>query len=361
MQAPRLKPTVDVRRTGDGRILVLRADITGEDIELEGEVAWIGRFLELLDGCHNVESLRGALARDGYRADEATIEEALGELVDAGLVDDAGADDLLDPYVADRYSRQLAYFADLASVPGAAAAAQARLGEATVCVLGVGGLGSWAAYGLACAGIGCLRLVDGDRLELSNLNRQVLYSEAAIGAPKAEIAARRLREFAERSQVEPLVRRLATFSDVADVIAGADLVIDGADAPAHHIDRWVNDACFAAGVPYIAMSQSPPRLRVGPLYVPGRTGCYRCLEQCYRESFADYDLLAGQAPSTSIASTFGAACGAVGSLVASESVHFLTGLSEPATLGRALIVDLRDFATVWQDVQARPGCPVCAT
>jgi bacteriocin biosynthesis cyclodehydratase domain-containing protein len=360
MIAPRLKPTVDVRRTADGRILILRADLNGQDMELEGDSAWIGRFLELLDGRRGPEDLQAALAEDGYRATSATVHEALDELASAGLIDDAASDRILDGYTAERYSRQLAYFADLTDRSGGAAVAQQRLSQASVCILGVGGLGSWAAYGLACAGVGHLILVDGDRLELSNLNRQVLYSEAALGGSKAELAAQRLQAFSERATVEPIVRRLASLDDVSDVIAGADLVIDAADSPAHLIDRWVNQACFAAEVPYIAMSQSPPKIRIGPLYAPGQTGCYHCLEQNYRDCFADYDLLAESAPTSSIAATFGAACGAVGSLVAAEAVHFLTGLTTPTALACAITFDLRDLTSVSTPVRQRADCPVCA-
>ena len=136
-------------------------------------------------------------------------------------------------------------------------------------VLGVGGLGGWAALALACCGVGEMWLVDGDRVEASNLNRQILYTEADIGLLKVEAAAARLRAFNSAMRITATARRLESQAEIADFIDGADVVIDAADWPAHDIERWCNSACFEAGIPYITMSHFPPIARVGPLYVPG--------------------------------------------------------------------------------------------
>ena len=102
-----------------------------------------------------------------------------------------------------RYDRQLRYFGDLA--PGATPPSeyQRRLREARVALLGLGGLGSWAAYALACCGVGELVLVDGDRVEESNFNRQILYRERDIGRLKAEAAAEALAAFNSACRLTP--------------------------------------------------------------------------------------------------------------------------------------------------------------
>ena len=135
-------------------------------------------------------------------------------------------------------------------------------------VLGVGGLGGSAALWLASVGIGEMWLIDGDRIEPSNLNRQVLFGEAEIGQLKVEVAARRLREFNPALRVTTEARRLESEEDIAKFIAGSDVVVDAADWPAHDIERWCNAACFAAGIPYITMSHFPPVARVGPALRP---------------------------------------------------------------------------------------------
>src|SRR3954463_3142562 len=89
-------------------------------------------------------------------------------------------------------------------------------------------------------------------------------------------------------------RRLESQDDIAEFIAGSDVVIDAADWPAHEIERWCNSACFEAGTPYITMSHFPPVARVGPLYVPGETGCYICQEISYRRDYPLFDIAVEQ-------------------------------------------------------------------
>ena len=169
-----------------------------------------------------------------------------------------------------RFDRQLRYFSDVA-IGHTPSQCQSKLEDARVAILGVGGLGGWSALTLACCGIGEMLLVDFDTVEVSNLNRQILYGESDIGRPKAGLAAERLDAFNSAMRVEVREERLDSEEAVAVAIDGYELVINAVDWPAHDIELWVNSACFAAGVPYIAMSHYPPIARVGPLYVPGET------------------------------------------------------------------------------------------
>ena len=116
---------------------------------------------------------------------------------------------------------------------------------------------------LACCGIGEMLLVDFDTVEISNLNRQVLYGEGDVGRPKAKLAAERLRTFNSAMRLKVLEERLDSEAAVAAAIDGYDLVVNAVDWPAHDIEVWVNSACFASGIPYIAMSHYPPIARVG--------------------------------------------------------------------------------------------------
>ena len=102
-------------------------------------------------------------------------------------------------------------------------------------------------------------------------------------------------------------------------------------------------------------------MRVGPLYVPGRTGCHACQEGAAREQFPLYDELERwrRARTPSTASTLGPASGLIGSMLAMEAVHLIGGLVAPATLGRGVAIDLRTLAVTTEDVVRRPDCPVC--
>jgi ribosomal protein S12 methylthiotransferase accessory factor len=147
---------------------------------------------------------------------------------------------------------------------------------------------------------------------------------------------------------------------VGEVVEGADFVVNGADWPAHDIERWVNAACFAAGVPAITMSHSPPVARVGPMYVPGLTGCFACQETTYRAAHPLYDeLVEDRRGRPSPAATLGPVCAFIGGQVALETLHQLTGLCAPASLGTAYVYDLRTMEVSREQVPRLPGCPVC--
>jgi bacteriocin biosynthesis cyclodehydratase domain-containing protein len=195
---------------------------------------------------------------------------------------------------------------------------------------------------------------------VSNLNRQILYSEADIGRPKVDAAAERLGAFNTSMRLEGRVERIDGEAAVAAAIDGYDLVIDAADWPAHEIEEWVNSACFAAGVPYITMSHFPPIARVGPLYVPGLTGCFACQISKYRREYPLFDAAIEQRRAQpSPAATLGPACGLIGGQVGLDAVHLLTGLAVPSTQGVGHIYDLRTMKVEREPVIPEPGCPVC--
>jgi molybdopterin-synthase adenylyltransferase len=349
---PRIKRTTEPISTPDGDLFLLRPSAEN-DIRIERPSEEDKRLLEALDGEHTVQQLEEEFG-------EKEVRDLIAQLHELEVVEDAADDDLLEPGELARFDRQLRYFSDVGSRDLAPSACQRRLREARVAVLGVGGLGGWSAWALACLGIGEMWLIDGDRVEESNLNRQILYTEADVGLLKVEAAAARLHAFNSRMKVTATARRLESQVEIADFIAGADVVIDAADWPAHDIERWCNAACFEAGIPYITMSHFPPIARVGPLYVPGQTGCFACQETAYRREYPLFDVAVEQRRALpSPAATLGPACGLIGGQIGLEVLHLLTGLSKPSTQGVAHIYDLRTMEVKREAVVPEPGCPVC--
>jgi bacteriocin biosynthesis cyclodehydratase domain-containing protein len=354
-----LKSTIEVLADGD-RLVLMRAGGRG-DIALDGDPRVVGELLTLLDGTREADAildlLRATVAPALTRAD---LDEAVGALRADGLVEDA-ADDArhLDAAGLERYDRQLRYFGDLAGVGVARAAAQARLEEATVAVLGLGGLGGMAATMLTVCGVGTIVGVDHDVVELSNLARQVLYGQDDLGDRKVDAAARRLVQLNARSRFRGIARRLDSTAAVAAAIDGADFVVAAVDWPADRISGWVNHACWAAGIPYVGMSQHPPLVRVGPTYLPGTTGCLACQEAAYRRRFPLFDAARAALSDSSPAATYAPACGLIGSLVANEAIAHLTGLAPVACAGRATVIDLTTLAVSHEDVPRDPDCRTC--
>jgi bacteriocin biosynthesis cyclodehydratase domain-containing protein len=335
----------------NGDLYLLRPS-AGTDIHIEDPDEEGRRLLAALDGKRTREQLV-----EEFGSNE--VGDLLAQLEELGVVEDASDDDLIAPEVMARFDRQLRYFSDITTGP-TASQCQERLANSRIAVLGVGGLGGWSALNLACVGVGEMLLVDFDRIELSNLNRQVLYGEAEIGRFKAEAAAERLEAFNSAIKLEPRVQKLDSEETIAETITGYDLVIDAADWPASDIEHWINSACFAAGIPYIAMSHFPPIARVGPLYVPGVTGCFVCQEAGYRRAYPLFDVaMEQQRGRESPAATLGPACGLIGGQIGLDVLHQLTGLAKPSTLGVGHIVDLRTMEVEREPVVPEPDCPVC--
>jgi bacteriocin biosynthesis cyclodehydratase domain-containing protein len=348
---PRIKRTTE-RMVAPGGDLFLMRPSAGADVHIENPDEAGLRLLDALDGSSEREELE-----ERFGVEE--VADLLAQLEELGLIEDAADDDLIADRVTERFDRQLRYFSDISTGP-TPSQCQARLEGARVVVLGVGGLGGWSAWSLACTGVGSMLLVDGDRVELSNLNRQTLYTEADIGRPKVETAAERLGAFNSSIELETVCERVDGEEGIAELIAGCDVVIDAADWPAHEIEQWVNNACFAAGVPYITMSHFPPIARVGPLYVPGETGCFACQVAGYRRSYPMFDTAIEQRRAKpSPAATLGPACALIGGQIGLDVLHLLTGLAEPSTLGTGHIYDLRTMNVEREEVVPEPNCPVC--
>ncbi|HEX5928465.1 MAG TPA: TOMM precursor leader peptide-binding protein [Solirubrobacterales bacterium] len=352
MRRPRIKRTTEPVVAPDGDVYLMRPSAEN-DIRIEKPNEEQRQLLEALDGEHTFEQLR-----ERFGAEE--VDNTIAQLQELEVVEDAADDDLIPAADLDRFDRQLRYFSDIGSSKLPPSDAQTRLRDAKVAVLGVGGLGGACARSLASVGVGEMWLIDGDRVELHNLNRQTLYTVADIGLLKVEVAAARLRAFNPQARITATARRLESQAEIADFIDGADVVIDAADWPAHDIERWCNSACFEAGVPYITMSHFPPVARTGPLYVPGRTGCFSCQEIAYRRQYPLFDVAVEERRAKPpVAATLGPACELISGQVGLEIMHLLTGLAEPSTLGVAHIIDLRTMKVEREEVVPEPECPVC--
>lgn len=240
----------------------------------------------------------------------------------------------------DRYSRQLL-------LPDIDVAGQDALAAATVLVVGLGGLGSPAALYLAAAGVGTLRLADGDQVELSNLQRQIAHTEAALGENKALSAARAVRAINHTVRVEAIEHHLDANS-MAEAVRGVDLVLDASDRFATRYA--LNRACVAAQLPLLSAAAIRLEGQLG-LFDTARGGpCYRCL---YPYGAADDRSLA-----CAESGVLGPVVGVLGSLQALEAIKYLVGM-EPSLRDAVLVLDLRNLSLQRLALGRRRGCPDC--
>ena len=350
-----LSDMVEAFPAADGAIYFLRGGTHAEHV-LDEPTELDRRALELL---HQPRTRTELLAEDGEAAGPE-LDELLEALDGLGLLDArAGAQAAGPPPLPGeamaRFDRQLPYLAAAGGVD-----AQRRLLEATVVILGCGALGSWTAAGLACAGVGRLVLVDDDRVELSNLNRQLLFRRSDVGRPKVEAAADALAAFDPQLEVVPVQRRVHGVADVEAVVAGADLIVATADDPPYAIERWINAVALARGIPHVSASQLPPFVRVGPLVRPGVTGCVSCQHLAARRAYPDHDALVRfRETHRRTATALGPLSALVGSVLSTDALHLLTGVARPATEGRALVIDSRDLSVEAEPVERDPDCELC--
>jgi sulfur-carrier protein adenylyltransferase/sulfurtransferase len=237
-----------------------------------------------------------------------------------------------------RYQRHLA----LAEI---GAAGQEKLKAARVLVVGAGGLGSPAALYLAAAGCGTLGLLDCDRVELSNLQRQVLFDSGAIAKPKAEAGRERLASLNPEIRVVAHALELKA-ANVRTVFGNYDLVIDGTDRLSTRY--LINDACVLLGLPLVSAAIHRFEGQV-MTYVPGRGPCYRCVFP----NAAD-----GMVANCAQAGVLGVLPGVLGALQATEAIKLITGTGEPL-VGRLLTYDALEMRFDEFRVARRPDCAVC--
>jgi molybdopterin-synthase adenylyltransferase len=242
-----------------------------------------------------------------------------------------------------RYSRHIL----LAEV---GATGQARLRAARVLVVGAGGLGSPLALYLAAAGVGTIGIVDHDRLELSNLQRQVAHTTARIGRNKADSAAEALAALNPLVRVETHARRMDAAA-ARDLIPRYDIVCDGTDNFATRF--LLGDACHLLGRPLVsaAVLRFEGQLSVFQGHQAGDAHpCHRCLHPDQPPE--------GLVPTCSEAGVLGAVTGVMGTLQATEVLKLILGIGETLS-GRLLLWDALDarFRTV--RLKRDPACALC--
>lgn len=220
---------------------------------------------------------------------------------------------------------------------------QQKLKRARVAMVGAGGLGAPAALYLAAAGVGELVLIDPDRVDRSNLQRQVLYREADLGRSKARSACEALADLNPNVSLVPLEARLGA-SNAAELLKGADLVLDGTDDFSTRF--CVNDACLELSIPLVSGAIGRWTGQVGVF--TGRP-CYRCL----------VPEVPPDAETCQAVGVVGALAGVIGSMMALEAVKVIAGAGE-ALQGRLLIYD--GLAGEGRTVRLAPdpNCPACA-
>jgi adenylyltransferase/sulfurtransferase len=222
-----------------------------------------------------------------------------------------------------------------------------KLRAAKVCVVGAGGIGNPVLNQLVGIGVGKIRVVDRDVIEITNLHRQHLYTDEDIGRVKVEAAADRLRKMNSSVEIEPVPTSVTKFT-AENIVQGFDLVIDALDS----VDaRYaLNDACIKHNIPLI-YAGALGMLGSVTTIIPNKTACLRCLFPALNEE---------EMPACSTEGVHPSILYLVGGIQVSEAVKILTG-QQPSLVNKLMYVDLNELSFEKVQIARQDECPACGT
>ncbi len=240
----------------------------------------------------------------------------------------------------DRYSRQI--MLEEIGYQG-----QLKLKQAKVCVVGVGGLGNPITIRLAAMGVGKIRIVDRDVIELSNLHRQTMFNEGDVGQVKVETAAKKLRKLNSDIVIEELPVSVNDYTAL-DIVDGCDVVIDALDSV--NARYSLNKACIEKKIPFVTGAAVGV---TGQLFtiLPNESACYHCLFPALDEN---------SMPTCSIEGVHPSILSIIGGIEVSEAVKIITG-KEPSLKDRVLHVDLENLIFNFTKISRVQECSVCGS
>jgi hypothetical protein len=363
MRRPRIKPEHAPYRTTGGKIRI-GGGVHGIAAEIMDPAGWLWSLVTAIDGTSEPAQIIAQVHAAYPEAAEPDIRAALDALISAGYVEDAAAAAPADftRREQERYGRSTEYYRWIDLTPRSSPwDVQRILRNARVVLVGLGGTGSTAALALAASGVGHLHCVDPDSVELSNLNRQALYTERDLGKPKADAALAHLRRLNSDIEITAERLRITSSDDCAAVVAGYDLLALCADQP-DDLRIWANRACLAGRLPWVDGGYHGPLVTAGA-YVPGTGPCWECLRA---GELARLDLPAADAGDRALGlprapghPAAAVPAGMSGQLVAHLAMALLTRTSQvtPGTVYGVNLMVLGDPVVI--EHPRRSGCPAC--
>ncbi|MGM7684701.1 HesA/MoeB/ThiF family protein [Cytobacillus sp. Hm23] len=266
-----------------------------------------------------------------------TYQEDLESLVEKGFFENLDIESSLDPTDLEIWKRSFDYFSAIETENMSRFDYIEKIRNLKIMIVGLGGLGSWVFYKLLCLGVGNFVLVDGDKVELSNLNRAILYKTSDVGSFKADCAKRVAKEFSPNTKVEIHKKFVGSSDDLLPHLDNVDLVVNCADEPAFLINQWVTDACVKKEIPLITGTGG----RVGPFFIPGKTACRVCILSSQIDKNPEFinSIKRQQELPPSHPGVVATNLGMIASLLSNEIFNYFTKLSSVNTFNQLIFVN----------------------
>lgn len=357
---PRLKSLVEFCSI-DNKILFFSRP--GIAIEMEDISKFIASVCKLMDGTKNITQLEQTLL-PLYPKETPYLGDLLKVLDNEYLLEDCSYNlsDKLTEYDVTRWSRNLEFFGAHCKAMDNKYTFQEKLKSIKVVIFGLGGVGSNILYNLTAMGVQNIRIVDFDTIELSNLNRQVIYNESDVGQLKSVVAKNRILEFSPNANIEVINKKISCSSDVEELLLGQDIVISAIDQPREKIMDWFNVACLKQNLPFLCGSIDS-RLAIYYTIIPKKTGCIECWKSSIvKSSFMFQDIIQQEdfVPAISPNVAIMPFMSIVSGLLASEFLKIVTGIIEPQSLGKLCAFDfVSSKTTILESWEKNPDCLWC--
>lgn len=357
-----LKPTVIPFKL-EGQVVL---QFNGQYAKIPDPYGAIWEFTAALKGNMPLNQLISEVAERYTNVHEEDIRIVAQDLIKYRLVEVPEESQItsLSEHDRIRFSRNIDFFGSMATVKQNKFSYQEKLRAAKVCVLGCGGLGTHILFDLVALGVHHLTILDFDKVELTNLNRQILYKESDIGAEKVGTAKRRLLEFNSHLDITAHAGRIGSTQDMTDIVRGHDIVICVADKPANYIAEWLNEACVAQEVPFVTGGLDVRR-SIFYSVIPGSSGCGACWLTSARQKNSLVNNISTMAKLHDItyehpAPAFVTLVAVTAGMIASEAVKIITGCQPPQLNNKLKEFTFDDLnvsvAEVWSK---NPECVVC--
>lgn len=361
IETPRLKPIVEYY-SSDGNIYFFHRP--GIAIQLKDSSRFIACLCSEMDGKKTTADLKQSLS-EKFPKETPYLEKLLSVLDKENLLEDTlkNIPHYLSEYDAIRWSRNIEFFGSYCTASENKFSYQEKLSQARITVFGLGGVGSNILYNLVAMGVRNIKAVDFDNVELSNLNRQIMYNESDIGKLKTEAARQRISEFMPDAAVEFINSRIINSHDIEEIICGQDMVVAAIDSPRDKIIDWFNLACVNQSVPFICGSLDSKFVTYFTI-MPGKTGCVECWKASKKESGLIYqDILVknGFIPAQSSNVGIMPLISLVAGFVTSEILKAVTGIVEMQSAGKLLAYDfISSQIMVHEQWNKKHDCLVCS-
>jgi len=335
----------------------------GVAIEMEDPSKFIATACKLMDGKKDLQQLKQTLATL-FPEETPYLENLLTALDNEYLLEDVSKNysDSLTSYDTMRWSRNIEFFGSYCKATDNKYSYQEKLKSTRVVIFGLGGVGSNVLYNLAAMGICNIKAIDCDEVELSNLNRQIIYNESDIGQLKSAAAKNRISQFLPHANIEFVNKKISSSKDIEEVISDQDIVISAIDQPREEIMDWFNVACIKYNIPFICGALDS-KLAICYTIIPGKTGCIECWKASAKNSSLLFQKLIqheGFVPAISPNVAIMPFISIVSGLIGCEFLKIITEIAEPQSLGRLCTFDfISSQITTSESWKRNPDCSTC--